>query len=237
MLPKVSCLCPTYGRARVLEEAIHSFLTQDYCGPKELIILNDLADQELLFDHPEVRIVNTKNRIIPLGTKFNETAKLATGDLLCVWEDDDIYLPHRISYTVDHLKNGLFHTHRAYYEHSFQKIIRSANLFHSNLAIHPDIFWSVGGYSASDWCGIDTLIFETLKQKYGNFSQEIADKDLFYIYRWITAQDYHASAWSSHNVSAMAADHVCGRILRGEIPTGVVPLVPRWSYNYLEYLP
>ena len=43
--PPVSCFCLTYGRPRLLEEAIHSFLQQDYAGPKEMIVLNDYADQ------------------------------------------------------------------------------------------------------------------------------------------------------------------------------------------------
>jgi cellulose synthase/poly-beta-1,6-N-acetylglucosamine synthase-like glycosyltransferase len=38
--PPVSCFCLTYGRPCLLEEAIHSFLQQDYAGPKEMIVLN-----------------------------------------------------------------------------------------------------------------------------------------------------------------------------------------------------
>jgi hypothetical protein len=56
--PAVSCFCLTYGRPQVLEEAIHSFLQQDYAGPKEMIVLNDYADQILAFDHPEVQVIN-----------------------------------------------------------------------------------------------------------------------------------------------------------------------------------
>ncbi|MCL4258972.1 MAG: glycosyltransferase family 2 protein, partial [Anaerolineales bacterium] len=50
--PPVSCICPTYGRVELLEEAIESFLRQDYPGQKELIVLNDYAGQTLHFDHP-----------------------------------------------------------------------------------------------------------------------------------------------------------------------------------------
>lgn len=237
MASKVSCLCPTYGRVRALEEAVESFLRQDYAGPKELVVFNDLAEQDLVFDHPEVRVVNTKDRVVPLGAKFNETARLATGDVYCVWEDDDIYLPHRLRYSVERLGNGLFHTGKGYYEQSYQKIVRARNLFHANLTLRADIFWSVGGYSQSDWCGIDTMLFEALQAKYGGFTQEIPDGDLFYIYRWSSINDYHASYWANNNSSAMAADHVRGRILRGEIPTGTVRLNPRWSYDYPEFLP
>jgi len=39
---KVSCQCITYDRVELLEEAIESFLRQDYKGEKELVILNDI---------------------------------------------------------------------------------------------------------------------------------------------------------------------------------------------------
>jgi len=65
--PAVSCFCLTYGRPRMLEEAIHSFLQQDYAGPKEMIVLNDYADQTLDLDHPEVQVINVPRRCRTLG--------------------------------------------------------------------------------------------------------------------------------------------------------------------------
>ena len=62
MNPPVSCMCLTYGRPHLLEEAIESFLRQDYQGQKELIVLNDLPQEELLFNHPEVHIINVSKR-------------------------------------------------------------------------------------------------------------------------------------------------------------------------------
>src|SRR2546429_75321 len=62
VLPPVSCVCPTYARPELLEEAIESFLRQDYRGAKELIVLNDYACQTLELDHPEVRVVNVPKR-------------------------------------------------------------------------------------------------------------------------------------------------------------------------------
>ena len=109
-LPFVSCLCPTYGRPECVEEAIESFLRQDYRGAKELIVVNDLADQTLVCDHPDVRVINSKERITPLGGKFNAVAAMARGDVLFVWEDDDIYLPHRISYSIDRMRAGIWPT-------------------------------------------------------------------------------------------------------------------------------
>ena len=64
-LPPVSAMCLTYGRPHVLEEAIHSFLKQDYLGPKEMIVLNDCDQQVLLFDHPEVKAFAASLRPVP----------------------------------------------------------------------------------------------------------------------------------------------------------------------------
>ena len=50
-LPRVACICLTYGRTERLQEAIAFFLAQDYRGEKELIVVNDLAEQELILDH------------------------------------------------------------------------------------------------------------------------------------------------------------------------------------------
>src|SRR4051812_36406312 len=102
-LPPVSAICLTYGRVSILEEAIHSFLLQDYHGPKELLVLNDLASQTLRFEHPDVRVINLPLRFRTVGEKMNAAAALCSHDILFVWDDDDIYLPNRISFSIQKL--------------------------------------------------------------------------------------------------------------------------------------
>ena len=66
----ISAKCITYGRVGVLEEAISSFLQQDYPQDKcELIVVNDypLQKLELPFDVPNIKIYNLDN-----GTNKNE---------------------------------------------------------------------------------------------------------------------------------------------------------------------
>jgi glycosyltransferase involved in cell wall biosynthesis len=235
--PKISCLCPTYGRPHALEEAMHSFLLQDYPGPKELVIVNDLPDQQLCFDHPEVKIVNLPERIANLGEKFNLTAKEATGDVLAVWDDDDIFLPHRLTYSFEGMWRGLFHTGLGYYEEKPFHIQHASNLFHSCLMLTKKVFWDVGGYRHVDWCGADSLLFQDLIRKYGEFSKTIPDKDRFYIYRWSSVQSYHVSGWSSEKVSSLVEGFIKERIQSGQLPSGAVQLEPRWSYDYTEFLP
>jgi glycosyltransferase involved in cell wall biosynthesis len=59
-VPRVSCLCPTFGRSAVLGEAIDCFLRQDYPN-KELLICNDSPI-------PITRIVDYADRLKDYGT-------------------------------------------------------------------------------------------------------------------------------------------------------------------------
>ena len=100
-LPLVSWLFLTYRRPQrdqhLLEEAIEAFLRQSYPN-KELIVLNDYDQQTLVFDHPEVTEGNLSRRFRTVGEKMNAATALCAYDLLFVGDDDDVYLPHRLSY-------------------------------------------------------------------------------------------------------------------------------------------
>ena len=74
--PPVSCICLTYGRSELLEEAIYAFLKQDYEGPKELIVLNDHKRQKLQLYHPEVKIFNLSQHFRTDAEKRNAAVSL-----------------------------------------------------------------------------------------------------------------------------------------------------------------
>ena len=230
-LPKVSCYCATYGRPHILEESLESFLRQDYAGEKELIILNDFSKNTLIFNHPQVKIFNVKDHIVPLGKKFNETVKLCTGDIFLPWEDDDIFLPHRISYTVNHLKNGFFHTGFAFFE-SPDKLIFSGNHFHCNMAVSKDLWTKVGGYTEIDNCTLDIELMGRIKKEVDFKGFDIDPKDIFYIYRWSGTGSYHASGWGC-NEDTMVSDNV-EKLMATKDIVGEYTLKPFWKYDYLE---
>ena len=232
--PKVSCYCPTYGRTSFLEEAIYSFLHQDYDGEKELVILNDLEDQTLSFDHPEIKIINSKERIIPIGKKFNECISHCSGEYIFVWDDDDIFLPWKISFSIKNINSsGIFHTNQGLFEEEINKLILSANLFHSNLCMHKDCWKNVDGYVEADIPGADADIFNKITNLYGKISQKIDDEEIFYIYRWSTIKSYHVSFYEE-NVSLKTQELVKQKILDNLEPIGNIILKPHWKYDYLE---
>ncbi len=92
---KISALCPTYNRPRLLGQAIAMFLAQDY-PDKELIILDD-AGQYGDLEGPSWRIVSTTERYPSVAAKRNALVKLASGDAIAVWDDDDWYFPWALS--------------------------------------------------------------------------------------------------------------------------------------------
>lgn len=97
--PLVSCVMPTFGRPAYVNESVAMFLAQDYPA-KELIVLNDCAGQTYCGDLPGVRIVNAPRRYPTLGEKRNAAIELAEGPIVAVWDDDDVYLPWRLSFSV-----------------------------------------------------------------------------------------------------------------------------------------
>lgn len=99
--PLVSCLCCTYNRPVLLGESIECFLQQDYAN-KELIIVNDQEGVTLsVKDCPaNIKMFNVPKRFNSLGEKRNYSKTLGNGEYFCIWDDDDLYTPFRISESV-----------------------------------------------------------------------------------------------------------------------------------------
>jgi glycosyltransferase involved in cell wall biosynthesis len=101
--PFVSCIMPTANRRQFVPAAIEGFLAQDYPAA-ELIIVDDGRDPigDLVLAHPAVRYV-ASSPFRNLGAKRNAACKLARGDIILHWDDDDWYAPHRIRAQVEQL--------------------------------------------------------------------------------------------------------------------------------------
>jgi glycosyltransferase involved in cell wall biosynthesis len=108
----VSACCITYGRPRLLEEAIECFLRQDYAGPTELIILNTMPEQILTMDlgccpdpDKRVHVINYGIRPATLGDCRNICIRFSHGDWIFPgWDDDNIYYPEFIRKHVEGLQ-------------------------------------------------------------------------------------------------------------------------------------
>jgi glycosyltransferase involved in cell wall biosynthesis len=109
MIPKVSFLMTTYGRAalepRLIEEAVYSVLTQTD-RRLELVIANDCPDQRIVCDaDARVRAVNFAPRFPTWGDKLNAALALCRGSIVLPMDDDDVSLPHRAAQAIAMLRS------------------------------------------------------------------------------------------------------------------------------------
>ena len=238
--PPVSCICLTYARPALLEEAIWSFLRQDYAGRKELIVLNDYDCQYLEFDHPEVRIVNVPKRLRTVGEKMNMASALATHDLLFVWDDDDIYLSHRLSFSTERLAvdQGFFKPDKGWVLDGGTLCGPETNLFHAGSCWTRALFDAVGGYAA-EGSGYDLDFEARLSRRFPGATApfDVRPEDIYYVYRWAGTGSYHMSGFREytpgHNVGHLEVEaYVHQRAAVGEIPHGRVALAPKWMHDY-----
>ena len=109
--PKISCLTITKNRLVLLKQAIECFERQTYPN-KELVIISDGVDyfnhsiqrylDEKSPDNIVFKVIKGKNK--SLGELRNMAWDMATGDLICQWDDDDQYHPQRLEIQYLHLK-------------------------------------------------------------------------------------------------------------------------------------
>jgi glycosyltransferase involved in cell wall biosynthesis len=105
-LPSISCWMATFARESLVEEALESFLRQDYPGKKELIIINGNPEQTLVFDHPEVTIHNARERFGTISAKQRYVLSFCNNDFIAPWASDDIHLPSRLSRSFERMNKG-----------------------------------------------------------------------------------------------------------------------------------
>ena len=100
--PLVSCLMVTRGELARVRFSIDQFKRQTY-SPRELVIVCDEVSEAL-----EALVVAAGGdvRLVPavpgltLGELRNLSVAEARGDLVCQWDDDDLYSPDRIAHGV-----------------------------------------------------------------------------------------------------------------------------------------
>ncbi len=235
----VSAVCITYGRPNLLEEAIECFLRQTFEGESELVVLNDLASQELIFEHPKVTIVNSPVRFRTIGEKRNACAALARGDVLFPWDDDDIHLPNRIQLSLDKLGSGdFFNPRKACIWMNDGIKGPEKNGFPSIACYTRSLFDSVRGYAHMN-SGQDSELETKFKEKTNISTTEIKNSEVYYLYRWSHTGSYHLSAYGQDSKTGKNGMQICDKFLSSqkEPLSGRIELKPHWRQDYTSIMP
>lgn len=89
----ISVLTITYKRHHLLEEAIQSFLAQENAPECEMVIINDNPEVNYLFEHPQITILNVKQRFPSIAAKLEWGYKQCQGEYIYRLDDDDLLAP------------------------------------------------------------------------------------------------------------------------------------------------
>jgi len=225
--PPISCVCPTYGRVHMVEESIKCFLKQDYKGKKQLVIFNNFPQQQLVFKHPEIKIVNSTAR--NLGNARNLSVEAADYDIIANWDDDDIYLPHSLSIRMKFMKTEFSKFTVGFYYFDGNHYEVTTNIFHGQAIFTKNLYNKISGYSETD-VGEDT----DFEQKIPNDLKYVYESKrpyhrLHYVYRW-SGSILHIS---TNSRKKMEMD-VLEKIKKGIEPSGKILLKPKWDRNYIK---
>ena len=189
-LPLVTCIMPTYGRPEYVCESVGMFLDQDYPA-KELLIYNDCAGQIFESRDPEVRIFNTDHRFDSLGEKRNACIEAARGEFIAIWDDDDIYLPWRLSYSLSEAQrwNTPFYRPEAFLAFWNEESLHDNHsvpgwISHPTVMFRKSLWTEVGGYPACN-VGEDAEFFARIHEHLGQtfITYPIHPDDRFMILR------------------------------------------------------
>jgi hypothetical protein len=220
---------------------LHSFLIQDYDENEcEMVIVNDYPLQELIFDHPRVKIFNLKQTFPVIGQKENFTIEHCSGDIILTADDDDIALPN-------HLKNIdkywqpdtdiLFWGKGVYYnEPSITAITGVGN----SGMVFSKKSWERIGKSPLENAGGDMTFANKLRQ--GNVVSAFPDdNEVSWFYRWSLPMNYHQSGMGTDtpdrkNIVIRNMEYIESQRRIGRIPTGKIYLEPKWRHDYSKML-
>ena len=197
VLPVVSCLCPTYRRPELLANSLACYLAQDYpSNLRELIILDD-AGEFRSQDGEGWELISVKRRFRSLPEKYNALAGMARGDVLVVWEDDDVYLPWHISAHVTGLSETfryskpervLCHIHGRLQEYS------AAGRFHASIAFTRSALRDIHGWPMTLRSDFDQLFMGQLATL-GPAADPLASAPCSYIFRGESTLAYHGQSF------------------------------------------
>lgn len=240
-LPFISCKCITYGRVSTLEESVESFLKQDYPADKcELIIVNDYPLQTLVFDHPQVKIVNLDKTFDTIGEKENYATELCQGEIICQWDDDDVALPNHLQNVVKYMTDdvNIIHWEVGVLCH-ITGIEQVGWIGNSGIVFRKSAWKAIGGHPLEN-AGYDMTFIERINAYGGRLFAKPPKEEASWFYMW-GGRGYHMSGEGTDHSGKLNAiqrhsAHIEKERRKGNVPVGEVNLNPHWDKDYNQML-
>ena len=101
---KFSVIIPTYRRPRLVGEAVHSVLAQTV-DDFEVVVVDDASPKPLVLpSNPRVQLM--VHRIKGFQAPRNTGLDAASGDFVCLLDDDDLFTPNRLEIAEQGLEHS-----------------------------------------------------------------------------------------------------------------------------------
>jgi glycosyltransferase involved in cell wall biosynthesis len=136
--PLVSVLVPTYNRKWLLGRTLKSVLTESYKNV-EIVLVNDAGEdvQDIVteLNDPRIKYFQNEKNLDLAGTR-NAALRHATGDYICLLDDDDIHLPYTLEFRMYMMKKlGA----EVVYTRALQDIWEKRDIGY--VSIHKQLYW------------------------------------------------------------------------------------------------
>lgn len=234
--PLVCCLCPTYRRPRLLENAIACFLAQDYPAERRRLLILDDAGQIVPQEGDGWRVLSVSSRWPNLPAKYNALAQYAwewvRPDILAVWEDDDIYLPWHLRVHVEAQKDAAWakpSTVWSLYTRHLHKE-PAAGRFHAALTFTRELLVRIGGWPDTPRGDFDQQFLKQLSVA-GPPADPCQLAEPSYIFRWETTGAYHGQAYMRSAEDGTWYDAAARHAPDGLRVTRLVPQMDPETFN------
>jgi hypothetical protein len=193
----------------------------------------------LVCDAPGVRVVNVPERYPTLGDKHNAAIALARGELIAVWDDDDISLPWRLSLSVERLGDADYFNPKRFWMMRRDELRPDpqSNIGHNLSLFRRAAYEAVGGYPALG-SGVDLALDTALRARVKQGGGAVAGRDgietgdLYYIYRW-GVSPAHLSAAAPQTAVDVNPHAKYERVGARPIEPGRFVLRPHWRQDYV----
>jgi len=221
---KVLVICPTYGRLPLLGRVLASFLDQDHTD-KELIFINDDKNVQLTCDIENVHVLNLTKKIT-LGSKRNIGVSFGHYDLYMHYDDDDIFLPSRIS---NHVKFHISHPDAFFYWNTAAYYVTQDKFYVSGCSSSAGSLkregWARCGGYADITKGEDVDFYNRIDNKFNQKDENNID----YVYNW-GGINYHNTYSTEHDMTNEAVK--CNKEYSVD---SCYEIIPKWS-EYCKFV-
>lgn len=235
----ISVLTITYQRSHLLEEAIESFLRQDFVGESEMIIVNDSSEVKYVYDHPKIKIYNVENRFSTIWHKLHYGFQVATYNHIYRLDDDDLLAPWALTNAwqdiVDNVDFEIYRSNGHYFfsNNKFQYI--SDNVNTGNIYTKSYIE-RIAEKMTDVQMGEDTTM--TFKFNANTYLSKREKKTM--IYRWGMGT-YHISGMGVQDCNSMnkRTDELVSEIAEknnGAREAGIIKLQPHFKHEYYSQI-